>query len=223
MILSCTNSTPDVARADVKVMLDGSFSAKSDSSDSDSDIPSGVATYSVSLGAITEQNGKWVISSDQTKKRNESFPGSVTEFVIRSVELGNYSVIIDAFGYDGKTKIYNGTANKYISVTENGSNSVVVSLASIDTNRYTGSASMTFSWAEIAETNETVKETMKNGGFIFILYYYDSGTGSWVEAGRSSASGTSATTYQFEVSKLPVATDLKLKYALSASNGIILW
>ena len=222
MILSCTNSTPDVARADVKVMLDGSFSAKSDSSDSGSDTPSGVATYSVSLGAITEQNGKWVISSDQTKKRNESFPGSVTEFVIRSVELGNYSVIIDAFGYDGKTKIYNGTANKYISVTENGSNSVVVSLASIDTNRYTGSASMTFSWAEIAETNETVKETMKNGGFIFILYYYDSGTGSWVEAGRSSASGTSATTYQFEVSKLPVATDLKLKYALSASNGIIL-
>ncbi len=222
MILSCTNTSPGVPRGDATVMLKSpSYPVASIDGAKRSAAYPDVATYAVSLGAIENRDGRWVISSDQSGRRNESFPGSASEFVIKSVELGTYAVIIDAFGSDGRTKLFNGTGEDYLTVQENGSNSVAVSLASIETGRYTGSASMTFSWKDIKE-NDEVRSIMDNGGFVFILYYYDSASAEWVEAGRSAATGKNASTYQFEVSRLPVSTGLKLKYALTASNGTIL-
>lgn len=226
MILSCANSTPGVPRADATVMIKNAspITAKNinDQTDSDSSASSDISTYSVCLGRITNKNGKWVISADQTGKRNESFPGSATQFIIRNVEYGEYAVIIDAFGKDGKTKLLNGTGERYLTVDENSSNSVAVNLAEISTKKYTGSASMTFNWSGIAETNETIKSAMADGGLVFILYYYDEGNNTWIEAGKSSATGTSTTMFQFVVDNLPVATDLRLKYALTTKSGIML-
>ncbi len=222
MILSCANSTPSVPRADAKVMLNQAVAVSKAVGSSSNETLSGVSTYSVSLGAISKENGKWIISADQSGKRNESFPGTASEFVIKNVELGTYAVIIDAFGPDGKTKMFNGSGDDYLTVSENDSNSVSVSLASVNTGKYTGSASITFNWKDIAETNETIKSAMKDGGLVFILYYYDEASSSWIEAGRSEPTGTSTTWYQFEVGNLPVSTGIQLKYALATKSGVML-
>ena len=63
---------------------------------------------------------------------------------------------------------------------------------------------------------------MKNGGLVFILYRYDESSASWVQAGRSEATGTDATQYEFVVEGLPVSTGLRLKYALATSTDIML-
>ncbi len=221
MILSCTNTTPGIPRADATVMLRSPSAATASINSTREVAYPDVATYAVSLGAIESRNGRWVISPDQSGKRNESFPGSASEFVIKNVELGTYAVIIDAFGTDGRTKLFNGRGDDYLTVSKDGSNSVAVSLASIETGRYTGSASITFSWKDAAD-DDAVRSIMDNGGFVFIIYYYNAASSSWVEAGRSAATGKSATTYQFEVGKLPVSTGLSIRYALTASDGTML-
>ena len=213
-LASCISS-PDVPTGDVVVSL----SNYAESSLIPDTVPQ-ISTYTVSLAEVVSKDGEWQLV-ENAGKRTESFPGSSTEFVFENVKLGTYTVSIQGLGRDAKP-VLNGSGTENLSVSAVGTNSVSVDLAPISDNRYTGAVSMTFDWADLAISNETVISSMENGGLVFILYRYDDVASEWVEAGRSPATGTEATRYEFVVDGLPVSTGLRLKYALSNASGVML-
>ena len=227
VMASCANTTP-VPTGDVTVTLSNHeekaatrAAGKTSRTMLPSELPE-ISTYTVTLKEVTRQGNEWVLTDDQPIPDN--FPGTSDKFEFENVRLGTYTVIIQGLGTDNSIPVVNGTSKEYLTVTAGGANEIDVELSLISNgeSEYTGSVSMTFDWSDIAKTNATIQEAMKNGGLVFILYRYDESKGDWVEAGRSEATGTDATQYEFEVEGLPVSTGLRLKYALATFTGIML-
>ena len=228
VMASCANTTP-VPTGDVTVTLSNReeqaatrAAEKTSRTMLPSELPE-ISTYTVTLKEVTRQGNEWVLTDDQPIPDN--FPGTSDTFEFENVRLGTYTVIIQGLGTDNSIPVVNGTSKEYLTVTADGANEIDVELSLISENggsEYTGAVSMTFDWSDIAKTNATIQEAMKNGGLVFILYRYDESSESWVEAGRSKETGTDATQYKFEVEGLPVSTGLRLKYALATYTGIML-
>ena len=214
MLIACTSS-PDVPTGNVVVSLN----SVAESTLLPDEIPE-ISTYTVSIAEVVNKDGSWQLK-DNSAKRTESFPGSSSEFVFENVRLGTYTVSIQGLGRDARP-VLNGSGIENLAVSASGTNAVTVDLAPISDNTYTGSVSMTFDWADLALSNETVQHSMENGGLVFILYRYDESSSAWVEAGRSEATGTEATRFEFVVDGLPVSTGLRLKYALADSAGVMI-
>lgn len=228
VMASCANTTP-VPTGDVTVTLSNReekaatrAAGKTSRTMLPSELPE-ISTYTVTLKEVTRQGNEWVLTEDQPIPDN--FPGTSDTFEFENVRLGTYTVIIQGLGTNNSIPVVNGTSKEYLTVTAGGANKIDVELSLISENgesEYTGAVSMTFDWSDIAKTNATIQEAMKNGGLVFILYRYDESSAEWVEAGRSKETGTDATQYKFEVEGLPVSTGLRLKYALATSTGIML-
>ena len=216
MAISCSIS-PDNSGVDVVVSLEDKSITESTLIP---DYIPDVETYTVSLAEIVYKNGEWQIA-DGYSRITENFPGSTKEFRFENVRLGTYAVSIEALD-EKSLPILNGSGVENLSVTANGLNTVTVELAAISDATYTGSASMTFDWADVALTNDTVKNAMEEGGLVFILYRYDEAEKTWIEAGRSEATGKEATRLEFVVDKLPVSSGLRLKYAIATASGMML-
>ena len=228
VMASCANTTP-VPTGDVTVTLSNReekaatrAAGKTSRTMLPSELPE-ISTYTVTLKEVTRQGNEWVLTDDQPIPDN--FPGNDYEFKFENVKLGTYTVIVQGIGTTSSIPVVNGTSKEYLTVTADGANEIDVELSLISENgesEYTGAVSMTFDWSDIAKTNATIQEAMKNGGLVFILYRYDESSASWIKAGRSEATGTDATQYKFEVKGLPVSTGLRLKYALATYTGIML-
>ena len=215
-MVSCSGS-PDNTGADVIVSL-GNRNVSTSTLLPDT-IPE-IGTYTVSLAEVIYKDGEWQLS-DSKEKRIESFPGNTDEFRFENVRLGRYTVSIQAMD-EKALPVLNGSGTENLAVTASGTNTVTVELAPISDNTYTGSASMTFDWSDLALSNETVQDAMEKGGLVFILYRFDETESRWVEAGRSEATGEEATRLEFVVDVLPVSTGLRLKYALATADGVML-
>ena len=180
-----------------------------------------ISTYTVILKEVEGSGDDYILTDSQPVSNN--YPGSSEQFEFDNIRLGTYTVIVQGIGTSSDVPVVNGTSDNYLTVTANGANTVNVTLGLISENgesKYTGSVQMTFDWTDLAKTNATIQEAMNDGGLVFILYRYDGS--SWVEAGRSEATGTEATTFTYKANGLPVSTGLQLKYALATADNVML-
>ena len=221
MILSaCTNSS-SVPRSNVTVTLNGAetISARGISSRTllPEEMPE-ISTYTISIAQI---NGEGIISDSNMEFSFDD--GSLTEFTLTNVPLGTYTIVVEGLDKEAK-KVVRGTSDKNFSVSADGDNTVNVNLSLISSDdgneELKGYASMTFDWSAVI-SNENIKNAMEKGGLVFYLYYFDELNEEWSEPIKSSATGNSATIYEF-VAELPVSTGLRLKYALATSSDIML-
>ena len=224
ILSSCTNST-SVPRADAKIEINGgSDAAVSKSYVSRTLLPEDlpdISAYDISITEINDVTGETIPNGFSETKRYESSEKNFT-FTFNNIKLGTYAVTVEAIGKVGTDPVLSGSGDKYLVVTANGENTVNVNLDFISDSSSTGSVALTFDWANLATTNETIKNVMAKGGLVFILYYYDITTSSWKEADRSDATGNTATNFKFVVDNLPCSTGLRLKYALATSDDLVL-
>ena len=221
-ILSSCSDSAAAPKASVTVTLNTGESSDSSSAAASrtllpSEIP-GITTYSITLSEVDKNDG--TIVSDGYSQ-NGKFSSDTTTFTFPSVRIGTYTVIVEGLG-ESDTPIANGSSSENFNVTTDGKNTITVDLALIADGEYKGAVSMTFDWADLAESNETIQNAMSEGGLVFILYSYDAETKEWNEVKRSEKTGDTATRYEFVVDGLPVSTGTRLKYALATSTGVML-
>lgn len=220
VLSACTNST-SIPRSDVTVTLNGSASTVSRKAMSSRTLlPEEMPTISTYTISIAQVNGEGVIPD--TNKEFSFNDGNLTEFLLKDVPLGTYSIVVEGLDKNAKL-VVRGTSDKNFEVTANGNNSVNVDLSLVSESleeNLKGFASMTFDWSAVV-SNENIKKAMANGGLVFYLYYYDEQKNDWSEPVKSKATGSSATSYEFEA-ELPVSTGLRIKYALATNDGLML-
>lgn len=212
---SCADSNSSVSSSSVSLKLEGVSTANTKSL-----IPDGIpvaANYEVRLSKVEMGADGYEAISEPYSIKTAGGSDTVT---IDNVEIGTYSLVID--GLDSAGNAFMTGASDVFNVTPDGNNTVTVQMNLISEGvDKTGSAKVVFDWASIAESNETIKEAMANGGLKFSLYYVKDG--KYVLADQmEEGTGTSATRYEYIVDGLPVSTGLVLRYDLSTSTGVVL-
>ena len=192
MVLSACTNSPGVPTADAVITINGGSPEKAARSAVQprtmlpDNLPE-ISAYDISLSEVkSEAEGTVYSAGTPTRFTTSELETAIT---FKNVKLGTYAVTVNAIGKTGAEYVLTGAGDDYLRVTADGNNTVNVTMGMID-NEFTGSVSMTFDWADIANTNETIMNAMKNGGLVFILYYYDDSSKTWIEAGRSEETGT---------------------------------
>ena len=224
MVLSACTNSPGVPTADAVITINGGSPEKAARSAVQprtmlpENLPE-ISAYDISLSEVkSEAEGTVYSAGTPTRFTTSELETAIT---FKNLKLGTYAVTVNAIGKTGAEYVLTGAGDDYLRVTADGNNTVNVTMGMITDNEFTGSVSMTFDWADIANTNETIMNAMKNGGLFFILYYYDDSSKTWMEADRSEKTGTK-TNLEFIVNDLPCSTGLRLKYALATADGVIL-
>lgn len=224
MVLSACTNSPGVPTADAVITINGGSpeiaarSAIQPRTMLPENLPE-ISAYDISLSEVkSEAEGTVYSAGTPTRFTTSELETAIT---FKNVKLGTYAVTVNAIGKTGAEYVLTGAGDDYLRVTADGNNTVNVTMGMISDSQFKGSVSMTFDWADIANTNETIMNAMKNGGLVFILYYYDDSSKTWIEADRSKETGTK-TNLDFIVNELPCSTGLRLKYALATADGVIL-
>ena len=231
LLASCSMGS-NAPRGTAVISVVGNTSASSRSAMSRStgtlipeEVPS-IVSFDVSLSAVELKDGKWVQSEDKSGNiKNESFSADYSsetqDLTITGVKAGTYRVSLVGLDSSGNA-IMNGSSDENLVVTPDQSNRITINMALITSGKYTGSALMTFDWADLAESNETIKEAMADGGLVFTLYYRLNSGDDWKIGGETNPSGTTATRIEFLAENLPASPGLDIKYVLSTKSGLVL-